>query len=555
MTLAEEVRGIFATSLYGKTLKSASRWAQRCRIMGKPVPGNYSFKYHPWMREIHDCKDQEICIRKGAQAGVTEGLVNIGLYYLDQQKVNVFYALPTTTPDAHDFSTARIGGAIDLSPYIKGMFTKTDRVGLKRTATNTLYIRGVKSRSQIKSIDTACLLADEVDEFPDWSIPLIRKRMSGQLTGDKKLIGASTPSIDGLGIDLWYSESTQDHYWFRCPHCTFEGKGRYIEFTHECMVITADSPNDPKIKGSYYQCPHCHNKIDHELKHEYLNESGIWIPSIKDSILRGFYIHQMYGMPEPWENAREFLLGLTDPYAEQEYWNSNMGKPHIVDGSVLTHKVLDECKIGAYKLGDNFGPGIRTMGIDVGKQLHYVVKHWSFPDGRRSKEINEDAVGRFSDIGTVERFLDLDRIIARFNPAIIVIDANPETREAKRLALRHMGRCFICYYGRDAREREINLKQAELSVSANRTSWLDATLSRYRSKTSVLPMNTPVEFEQHLMNTIRVYKMAKDKTREKAEYKKRGADHYAHADNYAEIALNLLSHSGVQGNLNMDFYG
>ena len=135
MNLAQEMSRHLAQSLHAKTLSRPSRWAEKCRIMPKPFPGPYSFTYHPWCREIHDCEAPEVVTRKGAQTGLSESWINVGLHALDQQKVNVFYVLPTTSPDAENFSTARIGKAIELSPYIKNMFTRTLQVGLKSTPT------------------------------------------------------------------------------------------------------------------------------------------------------------------------------------------------------------------------------------------------------------------------------------------------------------------------------------------------------------------------------------------------------------------------------------
>lgn len=175
----------------------------------------------------------------------------------------------------------------------------------------------------------------------------------------------------------------------------------------------------------------------------------------------------------------------------------------------------------------------------MGKDLHYVIKTWKI-QGQKSEEINESASGRFVTMGKVQRFQDLDMLIARYHPQIVVIDINPETREAKSLALRHPNRVFLCFYGRDAKERTVNLKTNNLLVSAHRTSWLDLTLNRYRDGTCQLPIDTPLEFKQHLMALTRSYKLDKEKKRESAIYKSSGPDHYAHADNYAEIALNLV---------------
>jgi hypothetical protein len=544
-TLTQDMRSTFAAQLQGRTATTASRWAQRYRMMVNPFPGLYDFKYHPWCREIHDCNDNEIVLRKGAQVGLSETLINIALFNLDKKRLNVSYFLPTTTPDAENFSRTRIGLAIDSSPYIRAMFTGSDQSGIKQTSTNTLYIRGAKVSRQLKTIDTAVTICDEADEFPHFAIPMIRKRMAGQLTHNKKLIGCSTPSVNGSGIDNWFQESTQEYFWFKCPHCS-----RFTTFKFpESLIITAESPSDPKIKDSHYICFECKHILDQEAKPEFLRNAE-WVASHANSLIRGFQIDEMFSYTvQPWEMAQDYLRSLNDPYSEQEFYNSNLGLPHVVGNSMLSDSIIAACN-GNYTMESLLrADGIRTMGIDVGKELHLVVKLWHLPNGLTSPELNEDAHSRYLAIQTVKEFDDLDPIIARLRPNIIVIDANPEHRLSKRFCMKYQDLAYMCWYGRDAAERKVNLKTDGLSVSAHRTSWLDQTLSRYHNRTTSIPVDAPTEFRIHLKNVVRSYKLDREKTRESAEYKKLGPDHYTHADNYAEIALNLVSQLGISGNI------
>jgi hypothetical protein len=86
-------------------------------------------------------------------------------------------------------------------------------------------------------------------------------------------------------------------------------------------------------------------------------------------------------------------------------------------------------------------------------------------------------------------------------------------------------------------------------VSVHRTSWLYQTLGRYHNGTSLIPADFPTDFKIHIKNLVRSYKLDNEKSREKAEYKKVGPDHFAHADNYAEIALNLVTQIGFSENM------
>jgi hypothetical protein len=95
----------------------------------------------------------------------------------------------------------------------------------------------------------------------------------------------------------------------------------------------------------------------------------------------------------------------------------------------------------------------------------------------------------------------------------------------------------------------VNLQERALSV--NRTSWLDLSLGRFKTKTIQLPYDLPDTYKQHIKAPIRQHKV-----RERAVMGAKGGtgtgtgvtettviytaidpDHYAHARNYAEMAM------------------
>src|SRR3954466_5883483 len=119
--LLDEMKAVIVDGLQNRTLTSCSRWAARRRVMSGDFAGPYSDKYHPWVREMHDSWAPFNYAMKGAQLGVTEVAINRAFYTLDILKRNVLYVLPTSLI-AGDFSKARFGGALSLSPYLKNLF-------------------------------------------------------------------------------------------------------------------------------------------------------------------------------------------------------------------------------------------------------------------------------------------------------------------------------------------------------------------------------------------------------------------------------------------------
>ena len=217
MSFLDELREFVKEGLRSNNLRSCSRWAEHRRVMGAPFNGPYGFVRHPWCREIHDSQAAWTIAMKAAQLGVTETGINRAFFTLDQSKRDVLYVLPTAL-NASDFSKARFATALKLSPYLKNLFVDTNTVGLKSTGTNVLYIRGSRGDSNLKSIPVSELVLDELDEMDTHAVWLALERLSGQI--EKHILAISTPTVPKYGIHKLYLHSTQEHFYFQCPHCS-----------------------------------------------------------------------------------------------------------------------------------------------------------------------------------------------------------------------------------------------------------------------------------------------------------------------------------------------
>lgn len=517
---------MLAAIVVGLTSKRASRadiWAETYRVMGEPFPGPFSFEHHPWTREML-CDNAEECVgQKAAQMGFTDSVaINRAFFTLDKLRRDVLYVLPNKTPDATDFSAGRFNPALELSPYLAQLFTNVNNVALKRAGANSLYVRGSRSRSALKSLPVGLIILDEEDEFEQEAITLVRERISGQKEGQRQIWHISTPSIPGHGINVTFERSNKAHYFFPCPHCS-----RHVELLFPDS-LTPDS----------YICTECKANITQEEKVIALRKA-IWVPQYQDRAIHGYQINQMYS---PVMRAQRFYeahqLSLTSPVEEQEFYNSKLGEAHIVSGASVNEEQVESC-VRSYKMRDpNRMRGIITMGIDVGSDLHVVVDAWRATP-TSSADINANMFPSTIYAGTVSEFEELDNLMYLFKPGMAIIDHQPETRKALDFANRHPGRVKLCHYaGFD------NLK-GDFQVTVNRTAWLDRSLGRVMHGQIDLPMDIPLEFKQHLQRLVRVPGKDKDGNITYA-YKKTGEDHYAHSRNYSEIALGCMSPGGVR---------
>lgn len=541
--LAERI----ASGLRRKAITKCSRWATEYRKMGKPYPGAYSFLRHPWAKEMHDCNAERMVGQKGAQLGFTEVALNKCFYNIDILGNSVLYVLPASNPWAGNFSMSRFDPALELSPHLAQLFSDVKNVGHKRAGSANLFIRGSQSRAGLKSDPVALAILDEVEEMNQANIPLIWERMSGQV--QKQEFQLSTPTIEDRGINVAFKQSTMDHYFFVCPHCS---KLTELLFP-ECLVVTAEHWTDNKILGSHLICKECQHPLDHTTKPLWLSpDAGAhWVSQQPDKNVRGFHVSQLYSSTvAPYELAISSLKARDNPADEQELYNSKLGLPFEPEGAKVTDKQIAKCT-ASFHMRDDAIPGkVITMGVDVGKHLHYEIDAWHFDGSVQGTDINQLAECQILKVGKVEHFEQLSELMRQFTVHQCVIDANPETRKALEFARNHWGRVRICYYARGVSQMDLNISADDAhKVNVNRTSWLDLSLGRFRKETISLPLDLPLEYKDHVKALVRVFE--KDANDNAVARYLRGskADHYAHARNYSEIALPLAANLSQSYNI------
>ena len=502
--------------------------------MGQPFPGPFSFDHHPWCREMHDYIGDMVG-QKGAQLGFTETALNKVFFTIDVKGISILYILPASTPDASDFSTSRFDPALESSPHLQSLFSDVKNIGHKRAGNADLFIRGSRSRSQLKSIPVGLMIVDEVDEMMQENIPLALERMSGQMESQVFLL--STPTLEGFGINEYYQNSSQGEFFFVCPACS-----RHTRLIFpDCLVITADDINDPAIENTHIICKECKAILPNNQKPDWL-KTGYWVDAKQQMPLRGFRVSQLYSMAKavaPPKIAIAYLKSLTNAADEQEFYNSKLGLTHTVKGAKISDEDINSC-IGDHTMVDS-AKGLITMGVDIGKYLHYEIDKWSVPKHKPTPDINLMAQPKVLRVGKVEDFHQLHSLMRRFRVHFSVVDAQPERRKAFEFAEIYGGQVKLCFYGRGVQGNSINVHaEKEQTITVYRTTWLDLSLGRFFRNKITLPRDLPMEYKEHLKAPVRIYKKDRDGNPVGMYVTAANeADHYAHARNYAEIALML----------------
>jgi len=560
MDLMTELRMTIAEGLQSQSLTNCLRWAANRRVMNHDTfESAYSAKYHPWVKEMHNSKAPVNYSMKGAQLGITEVLINLAFYTIDMLRKDVLYVLPTTK-NASDFSKSRFNTALRLSPYLSRIFTDTNAIEIKQAGFNTLYIRGSRGESNLRSIPVGVLLMDEVDVMSQRAVELAKTRLDGQV--DKTIWGISTPTIPNFGIHKLFQDSTQERFCFKCPCCS--RRTRLV--WPDCVEIIGEGVHDQRCHESFLKCKECGGKLEQAAKPEWLGKAQ-WEVSNQNGNpdIRGFAISQLYSYTvTPGELVMDHFRGFGNESANVEFHNSKIGQPYIGDGAKIVDEDIDACL--ANHTHDDPRPvnaeRIITMGVDQGKWNYVEVAEWFFD--RYDVDLNVAATCKvlFTRKFHEEDWNILDEIMREWQIQACVIDADPQIMEARRFARRFPGFVTLCRFRRGVTSKEISIsddKDYAPIATVDRTNWFSAGLGRFRKPRRIqLPRDISYEYREHIKSPVRTYVKSGtvDEKRKSqgddlvAKYIPTGPDHYALARVYNEIALpfaaSFKTHEDIQ---------
>jgi hypothetical protein len=326
---------------------------------------------------------------------------------------------------------------------------------------------------------------------------------------------------------------------FKCPHC---GKWTELIFP-DCLVITADDYLDTKIYDSHYICKECKGILKNEEKSEWLKKYE-WVPSFTNRVVEGYHIPQLYSMAKggrPYMLATQYLKGLTNTADEQEFYNSKLGLPHEPEGSKVTEKNLIDCIGGHIKTDKSPPNSLVTMGVDVGRWLHYEICQWFVDRKSPIIDLNLSVSARLLYEGKIQHFEELDMLMRQYNVAFCVVDSQPERRKAYEFAKRFWGIVKLCTFVRGISGKMISMQATEeQSIHCDRTAWMDIALGRFRNKKIILPKDLSNEYKEHIKAPVRITKKDTDDNPIGRYVKSdNAADHFALARTYCELALAL----------------
>ena len=474
-------------------------WVNGITLDGKP----FTYDRHEYLilpyADDHPFQVEE----KAAQLGLTTRAMLRALYKCRYAGFRgVLYLFPSRT-DALDFSKSRISNLIEENPDIIGKWLKdTDSAGLKKVWNSFLYIRGMHSKVGLKSIPTDFNIYDELDEAPQNAVDMAQERMGHS---EHRLVHQlSNPTLPDYGIDKAFQETDQRYWVLKCEKC---GEYTCLEDSFPDCLIT--------VKGSVIRaCQKCKSELNPSI--------GQWVakhPSVTDK--RGYHYSQLFShFIRPADILHQFRTtnNLTD------FYNLKIGNAYVeAQNRLSVQEVLALCGNEGIVSQDK-GPCF--MGVDQGKDLNVVI----------SKRQPQKA-GKIVHVGIYKDWEELDRLMRNFSVFRCVVDALPETRNARAFAERFKGKVYLNYYN-EHQKGHYAWNEKELIVSCNRTESLDASHREIMDQALVLPKDCQIvqEFAQHLHNVAKKLEENIESGSKRYVYVKLGPDHFRHAFNYEAMA-------------------
>lgn len=481
----------------------------------------WSFEDRPWQIDIIEDQSKYIVTRKPTQIGMSTVFLGKMLYFADKNQCRLMYTLPRQD-DVSDMVYSRLQEIVSESPYIQSRMGDVDNVRMKRFGKSWLHFAEMSVPPRMMDVDW--MLNDEIDLSNQEHLEQAASRMDASKFGVRHQI--STPTIDNFGVDALYKLSDQKNWVVKCPYCS-----------HEQVMDWSENVLE-KNGRVYYACSRCHNPLHPDDIRE-----GRWVPmGNTNSTLSGYQIsHLMVPYIDPNKLWIEYKTMST-----KNFYNFRLGLPYTPSSGAITRTLIEQNCFDYVFPREESSSGGRAkyiLGADQGNTITYSV-------GR----IMEDGTIEIVSLGEIpfeNGFDELGRLINRFNPQKVVLDALPNHHSSMKLAQEFGGKISIAYF---SNIKDLFRQIEDFKVNINKTDAYDALLSNIADRRIQFyhgesKWDSHVEKAiQHLNNMRRdIVEMTNRATGQTTTHiwKNTGPDHFADAIVYMLVAGGMVEDSKI----------
>lgn len=488
-----------------------------------------NFKQYPYQIQIYKDKSNEIDIIKSTQNGISEYALLRAISKAIKGQ-NIFYVLPRDL-NVKRVVDERLTKSIQHTPYYRALikivkqemeFKQTDSMRSQDIGDGNIAFVSSLSTPSFAEYPADEYIIDELDRCDQKNIAMCEDRIAN--SSHRTRLKISNPTFRNVGIDAEYKKTDMLEWFVECQ------KGHRVRldwFKHIVLEIDAGkyAIRDPEWtwncgRDIYPICDKCQSPINRKGK-------GMWIQTGSGQI-RGYRLTKLFsGRMSLVEILDRFRRGLVNPDVLQRFYNADLGEGFTAKGSRIDIEMIQDC-IGDYQPGKD--RGLIVAGVDVGKWYHFVIAQLT-PEG-------------LTRVILIDKCIDTDEVIKRFreyNVKCAVIDANPETREARKIADSiQVG--FLCYFGNVKKD---SIDPMARNVTVQRTPAFDAAQEAILTTKIKYPINSMSnkEFVQHMTSNIRAYNPEKKVSGSIGAYEwicDQGEDHWLLSNVYLFIARRLI---------------
>lgn len=509
-------------------------WAERHLRTDKGT--RLDFEQRPYLELIYRDWHPHIIYKKGAQIGITQAaigrLIRLGI----KKKINSIYIFPTAT-QVEEFSQSRFKPIVESSPMIKELLG-INNAHYKEIGESKVFFKGSFSEHQALSQPSDLNVIDEYDFCKDDIKEQYVKRLTDSTLHFEWEF--STPTIEDFGIDALYSTSDSRVWVVRCEACGKHQQVRWDDESHGSVQEIRRYGRHVKWIFACWKCGEELNRANGEWVAKHPNRTEVHGYFIPQQIAPRISADQM--KREERDHKRRGRLKV--------FYNFNLARAYSAGETLLNAEIL-KSRFQAFE--DAYKSEKWYLGVDQGDVLHWELGRWY------------NGIALRVAFGTLTDFDDLHRLMNEFNVVCGVIDAQPNKHSAKKFRDAHEGKIYLCYY-KDNQPHEMKAthddeeivgtkNKEQYAVTVDRTETLDSSASDWiqgRAMLNAFPglAENKNSKEYHWITQMVALKRDLEEDKHgnlRGVWKKTGADHWRHADNYLRLAMEIAGAEGSQG--------
>ncbi len=398
---------------------------------GEPL----DFRDHPYLWDIFTDLTPVQAILKAAQIGMSTTINIKALWLAKYRHLDIIYSLPSSS-DIKDFVSGKTNRIINHNSIFQEWCEDKDSIEQKRVGNNVIYFKGTWTERAAIATPADLYISDETDRSKQDIVAQFKTRLQHSKYGWEWYF--SNPSAPGNGVDKYWEESDQKHWFVKCYTCNHEW---YL--TMENIMVKDGKP--------YYGCLKCQAELD--------RRKGRWIAKHKGRPISGYWIPLLI-VPN---KSAEYVLKKREELSEEQFTNYVLGQPYIGRGNKLTKQMFLQNLVDAVNPRDD----TMIIGVDTGVGINYCL-------GNKYGLFHYDKVSNYEPL----------RKLMRDNPtAVMVIDQGGDIVHPRELREEFPNRVYLCFFRADQKnDKLVTWNDDEGTVVADRNKLVQLVVDELADK-------------------------------------------------------------------------